>query len=298
MNNPIVKKRNLAKYIKKLLRDEKWLSKKKFNNLYLVGGTWRALFKLHLFQNNHPVHIIHQYSIDNNVLSKFVEKISSYNKSKLKTVEYISKSRTPYLPYSCIILDEIMKVSNPKKIICSISGLREGSLSIDYFKDVKESEIFYKAIEKFAQKRGDLGSNYKKYYDFIQPVFEGNEHFNKKLLYLACVLSHMDWGLGAFQKAELVFQETINTPLLRLTHKERIQLALSCYWRYCSIKYNPKMEYITFLNNNEIFSSKQVGAALRFSQSLTSISTIFLEEFKLYKRGNAVFLKIHHNIKK
>ncbi|MBD1166360.1 Ppx/GppA family phosphatase [Pelagibacterales bacterium SAG-MED07] len=292
LNNPIVKKRNLAKYIKKLLREEKWLSKKRFNNLYLVGGTWRSLFKLHLFQNNHPVHIIHQYSIDNNVLSKFVEKISSFNKSKLKTVEYISKSRTPYLPYSCIILDEIMRATNPKNIICSISGLREGSLSIDYFKDTKESEIFHKALENVAKKRGDLGSNYKKYYDFIQPVFEGNEHFNKKLLYLACVLSHMDWGLGAFQKAELVFQETINTPLLRLTHKERIQLALSCYWRYCSIKYNPKMEYLTFLNNNEIFSSKQVGAALRFSQSLTSISTIFLEEFKLYKRGNAVFLKI------
>ena len=292
LNNPIVKKRNLAKYIKKLLKEEKWLSKKKFNNLYLVGGTWRALFKLHLFQNNHPVHIIHQYSIDNNVLSKFVEKISSFNKSKLKTVEYISKSRTPYLPYCCIILDEIMRLTNPRNIICSISGLREGSLSIDYFKDVKESEIFHKALENIAKKRGDLGSNYKKYYNFIQPVFEGNEHFNNKLLYLACVLSHMDWGLGAFQKAELVFQETINTPLLRLTHKERIQLALSCYWRYCSIKYNPKMEYLTFLNNNEIFSSKQVGAALRFSQSLTSISTIFLEEFKLYKRGNAVFLKI------
>lgn len=292
LNNPIVKKRNLAKYIKKLLKDEKWLSKKKFNNLYLVGGTWRALFKLHLFQNNHPVHIIHQYSVDNNVLSKFVEKISSFNKSKLKAVEYISKSRTPYLPYSCIILYEIMNVINPKNIICSISGLREGSLSIDYFKDVKESEIFHKALENIAKKRGDLGSNYKKYYNFIQPVFEGNEHFNKKLLYLACVLSHMDWGLGAFQKAELVFEETINTPLLRLTHKERIQLALSCYWRYCSIKYDPKMEYLTLLNNNEIFSSKQVGAALRFSQSLTSISTIFLEEFKLYKRGNAVFLKI------
>ena len=82
---------------------------------------WRTTTKknLHLFQNNHPVHIIHQYSIDNNVLSKFVEKISSFNKSKLKTVEYISKSRTAYLPYSCIILDEIMKVTNPRNIICS-----------------------------------------------------------------------------------------------------------------------------------------------------------------------------------
>ena len=69
INNPIVKKRNLSKYIKKLLRDEKWLSKKKFENLYLVGGTWRALFKLHLFQNKHPVHIIHQYSVNYETIS-------------------------------------------------------------------------------------------------------------------------------------------------------------------------------------------------------------------------------------
>jgi len=67
---------------------------------------------------------------------------------------------------------------------------------------------------------------------------------------------------------------------------------LSCYGGTVVSSIIPKIEYLTFLNNNEIFSSKQVGAALRFSQSLTSISTIFLEEFKLYKRGNAVFLKI------
>ena len=185
-----------------------------------------------------------------------------------------------------------MNVTNPKNIICSISGIREGSLAKDYFKNIDNSQVFEKSLEYISKKRGDLGLTYKKYHEFIKPVFEGNEHFNEKLLNLACVLSHMDWGLGAFQKAELVFQETLNTPLLRLSHKERIQIALSCYWRYCSIKYNPKIEYLTFLNNNEIFSSKQVGAALRFAHSLTSISTIFLEEFKLYKRGNSVFLKI------
>ena len=244
----------------------------------------------------YPVHIIHQYSIDNDRLTKFLDKISSFSKSKLKTVEYISKSRTQYLPYSSIILNEIINLTNPKKIVCSISGLREGALVKEHFKDFENSAMFSKSLDHIAKKRGDLGLTFKKYYDFIKPVFEGNEHYNKKLLNLACVLSHMDWGLGAFQKAELVFQETLNTPLLKLTHKERIQIALSCYWRYCSIKYNPKIEYLTFLNNNEIFSSKQVGSALRFAHALTSISTIFLEEFKLYKRGNSVFLKIpsHH----
>ena len=95
MNNPLIKKRNLSKYVRKLFKDEKWLSKKTFNNLYLVGGTWRALFKLHLFENSHPVHIIHQYSVERKQLQPFINKIASFNKSKLKTVEYISKSRTP-----------------------------------------------------------------------------------------------------------------------------------------------------------------------------------------------------------
>ena len=91
INNPIVKKRNLYKYVKKLLREEKWLSKKKFENLYLVGGTWRALFKLHLFQNKHPVHIIHQYSVNYEDLSFFDETFYDFNlilASTLSDVRY------------------------------------------------------------------------------------------------------------------------------------------------------------------------------------------------------------------
>ena len=78
LNNPLIKKRNLSKYVKKLFKDEKWLSKKTFNNLYLVGGTWRALLKLHLFQNNHPVHIIHQYSVEKIKIQSFINNISSF----------------------------------------------------------------------------------------------------------------------------------------------------------------------------------------------------------------------------
>lgn len=292
LNNPLIKKRNLSKYVKKLFKDEKWLSKKTFNNLYLVGGTWRALLKLHLFQNNHPVHIIHQYSVEKIRIQSFINNISSFNKSKLKSVEYISKSRTPYLPFSSIILNEIIDLINPKNILCSISGIREGALAIEYFKETSHNQIFNNSLNYIALKRGDIGYNYKKYYNFLKPIFDDNDYFNDDLLNLACVLSHMDWGLGAFQKAELVFNETLNTPLLRLTHNDRIKLALSCYWRYCNIKYNPQIEYLKYLNNNEIYSSKQVGAALRFAHTLTSISTIFLEEFKLYKRGNSLFLKI------
>ena len=128
-NNPIIKKRNLGKYVRKLLRDEKWLSKKKFKNIYLVGGTWRSLFKYHLFKEKHPLHILHQYKLSKDVAVKYLNRISKFNKSSLKSMEYITKSRTPYLPFSSIILNGIIEAASPSKVICSISGLREGHMN-------------------------------------------------------------------------------------------------------------------------------------------------------------------------
>lgn len=294
-NNPVIKKRNLGKYVSNLLKDEKWLFKKKFKNLYLVGGTWRSLLKYHLFKNDYPLHILHQYKIDAKEARKYFNKVSKLNKSSLKTLEYITKSRTPYLPYSSIILNEIIDAINPSNVVCSISGLREGQMNLTENNDFSSKELFNFISEGIANRKGDYGKSYLKFYEFIKPLFEGNEHFNKELLILSCVLSKMEWGLGAFQKAELVFMEVLNTPLLKLSHKERVKVASSSFWRHCSLKYNPGYQYLSLLSNNEILASKQVGSALRLAESLTTMSTMLLDEFKIYKRQKGIFLKIPSN---
>ncbi len=294
-NNPIIKKRNLRKYVKKLLKDEKWLFKKKFKNIYLVGGTWRSLFKYHLFKEQHPLHILHQYKLTKDSAVKYLNKISKFNKSSLKSMEYITKSRTPYLPFSSIILNEIIEAASPSKVICSISGLREGHMNTIINHGMSEDEIFKLKTDGISFKKGDYGKSFEKYFNFISPLFEDNEYFNRRLLTLACILSKMDWGLGAFQKAELVFMEVLNTPLLKLEHRDRVKVASASFWRHCGLKYNPDYQFLSILNNNEILSSKQVGSALRLAESLTSMSSLLLDEFKIYKRNKTIFLKIPNN---
>ncbi len=294
-NNPIIKKRNLGKYVKKLLKDEKWLFKKKFKNIYLVGGTWRSLFKYHLFKEQHPLHILHQYKLTKDSAVKYLNKISKFNKSSLKSMEYITKSRTPYLPFSSIILNEIIEAASPSKVICSISGLREGHMNTIINHGMSEDEIFKLKTDGISFKKGDYGKSFEKYFNFISPLFEDNEYFNRRLLTLACILSKMDWGLGAFQKAELVFMEVLNTPLLKLEHRDRVKVASASFWRHCGLKYNPNYQFLSILNNNEILSSKQVGSALRLAESLTSMSSLLLDEFKIYKRNKTIFLKIPNN---
>ena len=260
--------------------------------MYVVGGVWRTLLKADIFLKKYPLNVLHQYQLNGESALNLCHALGDKKKLTSLKVDQITKSRTNYVPIASNILKQLLLITAPEKLMCSISGVREGTLIIKSGYKLTNHDLLNNFIEYSAFRTGDYGENYLKYYNFIKNIFKDNENFPVRLLKPTCSLSNMDWGLGAFQKAELVFQETLNTPLLRLTHKERIQLALSCYWRYCSIKYNPKFEYLTFLNNNEIYACKQIGAALRFAHTLTSISTIFLEEFKLYKRGNSLFLKI------
>ena len=161
-----------------------------------------------------------------------------------------------------------------------------------YNRDRTKIDILNSHIDTIVFQKGDFGKSYLKYFSFIKPAFDGNEIFNDKLLNLSCVLSKMDWGLGAFQKAELVFNEVLNTPILQLSHQERVMIALASFWRHCSLKYNPNYKYLGLLTNNQIINSKRVGAALRLSESLTSLSSLLLDEFKIYKRRQTLYLKV------
>ena len=64
-----------------------------------------------------------------------------------------------------------MNLINPKNVLCSISGIREGALAIEYFKDFSQNQIFDNSLNYLAFKRGDLANNYKRYYDFLKPIF-------------------------------------------------------------------------------------------------------------------------------
>jgi exopolyphosphatase/guanosine-5'-triphosphate,3'-diphosphate pyrophosphatase len=126
-----------------------------------------------------------------------------------------------------------------------------------------------------------------KLYSFIKKLFSSNEkYFPPRLLLPACSLSNFDWGLGVYQRAELVFQEVINVPILKLSHTDRIKLGLVSFWRHCSTKYYPNVEFVKLLSNEEIVACKQIGAALRLASSIGVISNIFFDKVKIYKNIN------------
>lgn len=95
---------------------------------YAVGGTWRALAKLHMMQTEYPVRVMHGYTMSARDCAELVSLVARSEPGALPSIEAVSSARRPLLAYGAVVLDELMRRARPKNIVISTFGVREGML--------------------------------------------------------------------------------------------------------------------------------------------------------------------------
>ena len=93
-----------------------------------VGGTWRALAKLHMTQLGYPLHVMHGYTIPARDMLEFCRLVTRVDTETLVGKEAVSTSRRPLLAYGATVLGEIIRIGRPKDVVISALGVREGLL--------------------------------------------------------------------------------------------------------------------------------------------------------------------------
>ncbi|MBV8474579.1 MAG: exopolyphosphatase, partial [Hyphomicrobiales bacterium] len=95
---------------------------------YAVGGTWRSLARLHMRQRDYPMHVMHNYVIPTRDALDFVKLVERIEFDALLSIESVSSARRPLLAYGAAVMEEIIRQANPKEIVISALGVREGLL--------------------------------------------------------------------------------------------------------------------------------------------------------------------------
>jgi exopolyphosphatase/guanosine-5'-triphosphate,3'-diphosphate pyrophosphatase len=95
---------------------------------YAVGGTWRALAKLHMRQRNYPLAVTHGYVIAAPDAADFAGLVERANTETLISIDAVSAARRPYLAYGAVVLEEIILRARPREVMISTTGVREGLL--------------------------------------------------------------------------------------------------------------------------------------------------------------------------
>ncbi|HEV7881256.1 exopolyphosphatase, partial [Bradyrhizobium sp.] len=174
---------------------------------YAVGGTWRALARIHIIQSEYPLQVMHGYSIPAVGALDFARRLRRLVATDmLANIEAVSEARRPLLTYAALVLEYIIRTARPKTVVFSTYGVREGLL----YSMLPEAERKEDGLICAAQKLNELLSRSARHAEELMvwtdrlvrvaKLRESDE--DRRLRHAACLLSDIGWRVHPDHRGE------------------------------------------------------------------------------------------------
>jgi exopolyphosphatase/guanosine-5'-triphosphate,3'-diphosphate pyrophosphatase len=260
--------------------------------LYLVGGAWRAIARLHMEQTRYPLHIIHQYTVNRRAADAFLDIVAGQSRRSLEGIHTINRRRLELVPQAAMILRRLIAVGMPARITFSAFGLREG-----YAHGLLEPEL--PADPLIAAGKGVARSSSRGEPDgellleWTAPAFPGLAPASRRLHRAACWLSDIAWSEHPDYRAEQAFTRSLRMPIGAITHEERVFIATALHARYGGQPDDPvKGPTRALLGDAQAAEARALGLALRLAYTLCGGALPLLSQVHLARDGGGLLLEL------
>ena len=260
--------------------------------LYLVGGAWRAIARLHMEQTHYPLHIIHEYTIARRPAEGFLDIIAGQSRRSLERVTSISRKRLELVPLAALILRELIAAGRPRRIVFSAFGLREGYAAGLLPSDPRIDPLIA-AAKGIAASQSRGGSDGDRLQRWTAPVFPDRDEDARRLHRAACWLSDFAWTEHPDYRAEHAFTRSLRMPVAQLNHHERVFIGLTLHARYGGSADDPvKAATRPLLGEGETAEARALGLALRLAYTLCGGALELLDEARLARDAHGIVLEL------
>lgn len=127
-------------------------------DLFLVGGTWRALAQYVLHQQASPMDDPHGLTLPADEADRLAKKLARSKAENVATIGSISSMRAAKLPDAAVLLRLLIDQLAPAQLVISAWGLREGALFASLPELDKRQDPLLAGINAYAAPRGGTAS--------------------------------------------------------------------------------------------------------------------------------------------
>lgn len=288
------KRREIVARVDEALSEVDWLPDAVGNgSIYIVGGAWRALARLHMVQTGYPLRVIHNYRISGREAEEFCDVVAGLGAETLARIDVVPKARASTLPIASSVLQRLIAASGAEHIVFSALGIREGRLFETLNKEQRARDPLIVACEQVSSRESRFAGMGEHLFDWVTPLFPGESKADKRLRLAACLLGDIGWHEHPDYRAEQVYFRILRLPLLALTHEEKTRIALTVYRRYGGSMSDPALRAAeALLTEDDISWARRLGAALRMAETLTAGNANLLEGAQLKLSDDTLILKM------
>ncbi|HVB18601.1 MAG TPA: Ppx/GppA family phosphatase [Stellaceae bacterium] len=285
-------RRALVETIERALAGASVLHEAAGKTLYLVGGAWRAIARLHMEQTRYPLHIIHEYTIARRPAEGFLDIIAGQSRRSLERITSISRRRLELVPLAALILRRLIASGRPEQIVFSAFGLREG-YAYGLLPSEPGSDSLIAACRGIAAGQSRSSVDGERLRQWTAAVFANLDDEALRLHRAVCWLSDFAWTEHPDYRAEHAFTRSLRMPVGQLGHAERVFIAAALHARYGGAADDPvKTATRPLLDDAAAGEARVLGLALRLAYTLCGGALELLDQVRLAREPSGVVLEL------
>lgn len=289
-----------VKIAREALAKAKILEELRGRTLYAVGGTWRALARLHMRQRNYPMSIMHGYTVPARDAADFAGLLERVNTDTLISVEVIAPARRPLLAYGAVVLDEILRQAQPKEITISAAGVREGLLYEKLDRAERRLDpliVAAREINLMNARSPGHGEDLCGWTDrFMKSTHLEESPEERRLRHVACLLADANWRAHPDYRSDHGLNIVANTAFMGIDHEGRAFLALAASYRHLGLEQEGYRGIRTLVSSRLLDRARLVAGAMRVAYLVSAAMADVLPRTPMACVKNRLALTLPHDL--
>ena len=288
-----------AEIIRERFKTSKLLKRGKYRSFAAVGGTWRALAKLHQARCNYPLHMVQDYTVATADMLPLCDTLieGSADKKLIKGIETVSGSRKDLLPYGAAVLAEVLRAGAFEEVVFSALGVREGYLYNLLDDEDKALDPLLQAAEEISLLRSrapefahDLIAGSTGLFDLLGVAETTDE---ERLRKAACFISDIGWRAHPDYRGEQSIQMIAFSDIIGVDHAGRAFLARTLAFRYMGFKQKSASAKLLELAGHDLGKrARLIAAYFRVAYPLTAAMPGILSRTRFSLEGKMLVLHL------
>jgi len=271
----------------------RWLAEGTGRDLYLVGGAWRALARIHMEQTGYPLAIVHHYTIGREEARDLAGVIGSASRRALERLPGVSRRRVDDMPFAAVVLRRLLRATGARRVVFSANGLREGWFMQHVPPEARAEDPVMAASREMADRYGRSSTLPPALAAWTAPLFTDEAAEAAKLREAACWMSDIGSQDHPEYRSEQAFFRVLRQPGIALDHHARAFLAFTLALRY---EAEPETAYLDtarmLLDMSTLRRAEILGMGLRLAYTLSGGTAELLAATSLHREPGRLTLRM------
>ncbi|MEM1314279.1 MAG: Ppx/GppA family phosphatase [Pseudomonadota bacterium] len=242
--------------------------------LYLVGGAWRALAKIHMNRTRYPIQVLHEFELPADEMLVLARSVAETTPEALSEQVASSRDRLAVTPLGARVLSRLIRAARPASVAVSAFGLREGVLYEHLPPAMRAQDPLLSAARMMERRNARFPGFGAELAAWVRPLLPEAAPApipgRARLAEAACLLNDLAWDAHPDYRDHAIFETVYRANLSGVGHAERAWLGAALRFRYKAGRAKrADLPALALLSDEERAQARLLGRAIRLGAMIS-----------------------------